>query len=153
MVFRQMGEAFQIFKPDNKGRFHLLPNAKNRRIDLCVDALSSRNFRFFKYNLSRKAAEVGGAAFVLAMIEALKQFTIQPDYLHEVRMHQNASIWNSKYGCFLQPFLVHLGLKRIPGQPDKKNMQGHESFLLLTYDTLRRLMFKRILESPNGIGD
>ena len=102
MVYKVMGEAFQMFQPDATVRMHLLPNTKNLRIDLCVDAFSSRNFRFLKYDLTGKAAKVGGAALVTAMIEASKQFTVQHNYLHEIRMHQQEEIWKPKYGCFLQ---------------------------------------------------
>ena len=55
--------------------------------------------------------------------------------------------------CFLQAFYVDIGQKCIPGELDKKNMQGHESFILFTYDTLRRLIFNKFLESHNGIGE
>ena len=99
-MYKVMGEVFQMFQPDATERMHLLPNAKNRRIDLCVDTLSSRNLQFLKYDLTRKVAKISGAAFVTAMIEALKQFTVQHDYLHEIRMHQQDAIWKSKYGCF-----------------------------------------------------
>ena len=151
MVYAVMGEAFEMFAPDATRRMHLLPNAKSRRIDLCVDALSSRNFRFLKYDLTRKAAKIGGAAFVTAMIEALKQFTVQHDYLHEIRIHQQDAIWKSKYGCFLQAFQIELGHKRTLGTPAKTNMQGHESFLLLVHTTMRILLFERFLQSHHTV--
>ena len=84
---------------------------------------------------------------VVALLVALRRCTMQMDYLHETRMHRQDCIWKSKYGSFLQAFQCHLGWKRIAGDPAKRNMQGHELFLLIIYRALRTHRFSCWLQS------
>jgi hypothetical protein len=115
------------------GKAKLLPNALKRTINLQVDALSSQNFRSLLLHFSKKLTELSSSTHVLAIIRALKRITCQHDYLHEIRMHRQDVIWRTFYGGFLQPLVVHLGWRRITGNPVKKGLQQHENFLIVPY--------------------
>ena len=82
-----MGVAFGFFTYDTDGCCFLLRNATKRRVNFCVDGLSSRNFRALKLDLTKKLAEMGNAPYVKAALDALQQMTVQHEYLHETRMH------------------------------------------------------------------
>jgi hypothetical protein len=144
-VFYKLGENFQLFCVDeNECRCLALPDSDNRRIHLCVDKLSSRNFRCLKINLSKKLTELGTAKFVLPLLESLCQFTCTIDYLHETQMHRNDAIYRTPYSGFLQAFQCHLTQKGITGDPVKK-MQHHEKFIHIVDRAHRRVRMKRYL--------
>ena len=138
MVLSKLAESMQLISIDIDGRCTLNPNALDRRVNLRVDALSSRNFAFLRHEITRRLAQLGSAAEVLPMLDALKSFTVEHDYLHDNRMHKQDCIWRQYYGCFLQPFQLHLGWKNITGEPAKRKMQAHEEFLSIQYKSLRQ---------------
>ena len=93
-VFCKLGETFQLFSLDaDECWCRAMPNAESRRVNLCVDQLSSRNFWCLKINLSKKLTELEIAKLVLPMLESLARFTCTIDYLHETRMHRNDAIY------------------------------------------------------------
>ena len=127
-VFCKVGEKFQLFSPDADQHWcRTMPNAERRRVHMCVDQLSSRNFRCLKIKLSKKLTELGTTTLVLLMRGSLARFTCTIDYLHKTRMHQNDAIYRTHYGGFLHAFQCHLRQKGITGEPVKK-MQHHENF-------------------------
>ena len=146
-VFYKLGVNFQMFSVDEEKQMcHLLPNALRRRIHLVVDALTSRNFRCLKMNLSKKLTELGNADMILPMLECLSRFTCTHDYLHETRMHRSDAIYRSHFGGYLQPMACHLQLKRITGDPGSRNVQGHEQFLFMAQIAHSRVRFETYLE-------
>lgn len=128
------------------GRSTLTPTTKKRRINLCVDALSAKMFRSLELNLTKKLTEMGASEYVEALLEALKSFTCQHDYLHEHRMHRQDVIWRQFYGCVLQAFQAETRTLRINGDPVKNNLQSHEAFLEICHKALKRHRMDRFLE-------
>lgn len=120
------------------GRGKLLPNALKRVVNIQLDALSSQNYRSLLLRSS---------SHVIDIIKALKRITCQHDYLHEIRMHRQDVIWRVFYGGFLQPLVVHLGWKRITGNPVKKGLQHHENFLVVPYRGARARRLDQFLSS------
>ena len=82
-------------------------------------------------------SQIDSVQHVMPLIKTLKNTTCFHDYFHETRMHQRDCIWQSRYGCFLQPFQVHLVWNRMNGEPEKNNVQSHEMFLILIYESMR----------------
>ena len=146
MAYAEMGKYFQLFEIDNDGKVHAVKGSEKRRINLGVDALSARNFRELEHSLTRKLGEVGATPYVKTMIDALSQFTVENDYLHETRFHRLDCIYRLYYGAFLQPFQVHLGWKKINGDPTKNKIQPHEQFMWIVYDALRRHRFDQFIK-------
>jgi hypothetical protein len=112
-VFTDMAKSLRMIDVDEGegksganrlGKSSLLPNTKKRKIHLCVDQLSAKMFRHLKLNLTKKLTELGSGEYVEPLLEALEQFTVQHDYLHEHRMHRQDVIWKQFYGCVLQAF-------------------------------------------------
>ena len=136
-VFTQLMQSFRMVDVNDSGLCVALRNAKRRRIHFFGDGLSARNFSCLKYNISRQLATLSCLDSVKALLQSLDRCTMQMDYLHENGFHKQDCIWRSKYGCFLQAFQVHLGWKRINGDPSKRNMQGHELFLSIILRALR----------------
>eukprot|EP00984_Skeletonema_dohrnii_P009331 scaffold3571_cov78-Skeletonema_dohrnii-CCMP3373.AAC.3 len=150
MAYAEMGKCLQLFEIDDKGRVLTVENSDKRRINLGVDALSARNFRELEYTLSRKLGEVGASPYVKAMIDSLSQITVENDYLHETRFHRLDCIYRLYYGAFLQPLQVHLGWKKINGDPVKNKIQPHEQFMWIVYNALRRHRFDQFIKNMNG---
>ena len=146
-TFTQLAQSFQLVDVSDDGRVSLLPNAEQRMVNFFGDGLSARNFSCLKYNITRQLTHLSNMEDVVALLVALRRCTMQMDYLHETRMHRQDCIWKSKYGSFLQAFQCHLGWKRIAGDPAKRNMQGHELFLLIIYRALRTHRFSCWLQS------
>ena len=147
MTFTQLMQSFCMVHVDERGTVTSLPNAKRRRIHFFGDGLSARNFSCLKYNISRQLATLSDILGVKALLSALDCCTMQMDYLHENGFHKQDCIWKTKYGCFLQPFQVHLSWLRINGDPSKRNMQGHELFLSIIYRALRTHRLNCFIES------
>ena len=53
-TWTKMGQAFRLFDVDKHGRAYPVRNANKRKINLCVDALSSRNFRRCPVKFAKK---------------------------------------------------------------------------------------------------
>ena len=79
----------------------------------------------------------------------LNNITMQHDYLHEVRMHWSDAIYRVYYYGYLQAIQVHLGYKRVNGQPAKKWMQTHEQLLLVNYNALQTYRFKTFIDNSD----
>ena len=92
MVFADMGQSFRMFNVDESGKARNLPNSKDRKVHLCVDALSSKMFRHLKMNLTKKLSELGSGPYVEPLLKALEGFTVQHDYLHEHRMQEDEPV-------------------------------------------------------------
>lgn len=145
-----MGEALQMFElVDDHGRCQLLQNSDQRKIYLCVDALSPRNFPCLRSNLTKKLTELESSDYVLAQLESLSCFVCVHDFLHETRLHRQDTIWKAMYGGFLQAFQYHLGWK-LDGNPAKNKLQRHEQFLLLLGTALRRHRMTCFLATADG---
>ena len=133
-----MGSAFQMSEAAEDTKCcRTLPNWNKQCIHLDVDCLSSGNFCCLKLNFVKKLAGLSSAEFVLPLLESLSRFTCVHAYFYETRLHCQDVIYHAMYGCFLQAFQFHLGYKRICGDPVKRNVQGHESFLYLVDNVLR----------------
>ena len=148
-VFYRLGEYFQLFTMDKDGQVHCCKNWDKRKIHLCVDGLSSRNWRLLKIAIAKKLTTMGSFKSIMPLLLAYDRFTCQHDYLHENRFHKQDVIWRTKYGCFLQAFQVHLGSRKLTGNPVKKNMQGHELFLFVVEQAIRTRRFDCFLSSCN----
>ena len=152
MSFADIGRSFRLFDIDESniegqlGRSTLTPTTKDRRIHLCVDALSAKMFRSLELNLTKKPTEMGSSDYIEALLESLKSITCQHDYLHEHRMHRQDVIWRQFYGCVLQAFQAETRTLRINGDPVKNNLQSHEAFLELCHKALKRHRMDRFLE-------
>ena len=116
-VFGDLGQKLQLFSIDDNGKSTLLPTAKQRSIHFCCDALTCRNFQALKPNLVKKLTEIGSAPYAMATLESLLRITCVNDYFHEIRMHRQACIYLTMYGCFLQAIQFHLSYKGITGDP------------------------------------
>lgn len=147
IVFTQLMQSFQMVDVDDNGECRALPNAKRRRIHFFGDGLSARIFLCLKFNISRQLATLSNQESVKALLQTLDCCTMQMDYLHENGFHKQYCFWWSKYGCFLQAFQVHLGWKRINGNPAKRNIQGRELFLSIILRALRTHQLTYFLQS------
>lgn len=108
-VFADIGESLRFFdveegEGDDLGRATTVPTSKKRKVHLCVDQQSAKMFRHLKMNLTKKLTELSSGKYVEPLLEALDQFTVQHDYLHEHRMHRQDVIWRQFYGAVLQAF-------------------------------------------------
>eukprot|EP00986_Skeletonema_menzelii_P013053 scaffold7400_cov122-Skeletonema_menzelii.AAC.2 len=147
MTYAELGRYFELFEIDDRGKVVTVKGSEKRRINLCVDALSARNFRELEYNLTRKLGEMGASPYVKAMIDVLHCITIEHDYLHETRFHRLDCIYMLYYGAFLQPLQIHLGWKNINGDPVKNKIQPHEQFMWIVYNALRRHRFNQFIKN------
>eukprot|EP00956_Cyclotella_meneghiniana_P022470 scaffold42566_cov60-Cyclotella_meneghiniana.AAC.1 len=151
MVYADMGKSFRLFDIEESntggvvGRCSLTPTSRKRKINLCVDALSSKMWRSLELNLTKKLTEIGSSQYVESLLNALSSFTCQHDYFHENRMHRQDVIWRQFYGCVLQAFQAETRTLRINGDPVKNNVQTHEAFLEVCYRALKRHRINRFL--------
>ena len=130
MVYSDIGQDFQLFKVDDKsGDVVTDSESENRKVFLCVDALSAKMFRLLFFNLLKKLSELGNTQSIQPLLDAYVKFVVQHDYLHEIRMHRQDVIWRQFYGGVLQPFMAEIRLMRITGDPVRSNLQGHERAL------------------------
>jgi hypothetical protein len=136
MVYADLGQYLRLFDVDDSGRAALHDNAQWRRIHLCVDGLSAKMWRYLKFNLLKKLTELNSAQYVEPLLEAFKRFTVQHDYLHEIRMHRQDVIYRQFYACVLQAFQVQIRIQRVNGDPVKNGLQAHERFLEIVYKAL-----------------
>lgn len=152
MAFADMARQYHMIDIDESqidgmlGRSTLTQTTKKRKINLCVDALSAKMFRSLELNLTKKLTEMGSAEYVEALLDSLKSFTCQHDYLHEHRMHRQDVIWRQFYGCVLQAFQAETRTTRINGDPVKNNLQSHEAFLEICHKALKRHRMSRFLD-------
>jgi hypothetical protein len=150
-VFADIGESLRFFdieegESEDLGRATSLPTAKKRKVHLCVDQLSAKMFRHLKMNLTKKLTELSSGKFVEPLLEALDQFTVQHDYLHEHRMHRQDVIWRQFYGSVLQAFQAEIRYLRVNGDCVKNNLQSHERMLIIVNRALKNHRFARFLE-------
>ena len=61
-------------------------------------------------------------------------------------MHCSDGLYRLYYGCYLQPIQVHLGYKRVCGQPEKKEIQTHEELLHINQSAVKRVRVTRFIE-------
>ena len=129
MVFTDLCQHFQLIHIDKKGLVALQSSANDRKVFLCVDALSAKQFRILYFNLTKKLSELGNTQTIEQLLRAYELFVCQHDYLHEHRMHRQDVIWRIFMGGVLQAFIAETRMQRISGDPVKSNLQGHERFL------------------------
>eukprot|EP00956_Cyclotella_meneghiniana_P031332 scaffold81936_cov56-Cyclotella_meneghiniana.AAC.3 len=151
-VYAELGQSYRMFNIEDTstptgavGRCSLTPTTKKRKINLCVDALSAKMFRALLLNLTKKLTELGSHQYVEPLLDALEQFTVQHDYLHEHRMHRQDVIWRQFYGCVLQAFQAEMRYLRINGDCVKSGLQAHEGFLKVVNTALKRHRFNRFI--------
>ena len=151
MTYVKLMESFRFITRDGKYKYIACPDAAHRKVNILCDALSARNFHSLYYGITRQLAIIGNRNLIKPLVDSLKRTTCQNDLFHEVRMHRQDCIFMTKYGCFLQPMQAHLALKRINGDPVKKGVQSHETFLLLVYGALRRYRITQFIATRHEV--
>ena len=87
-VFTKLAQSFQLVNFDGDGKCTAIPNTKQGYVNLRVEFFSSRNFAVLKCNIMRMLTQLGSAEEVLMLLDVLDSFTIEHNYLHEIRIHR-----------------------------------------------------------------